>query len=251
MQVEGGSLGCQVTRRAGRATIECRPAGALKGRYGTFLTDRSITVARYRSSRTAQVVFTAKHRGGYRVCGRSSRADAGRRELPVKLALLGVIACCAVVFAAAQGDGEKRAPAAARARRSPGPARPAPCTPGGPSRYRVPRGAIHVSTAAELQNALRHRSRSAIVLANGTYSSRRPFINSSATSSTRPRLGRAVLRAGLSLGGNEGDGGGARPRPRGRRERSPPHRRRRRYRGLGYRARTRASSTPGSMATPR
>jgi hypothetical protein len=74
MQVEGGSLGCQVTRRAGRATIECRPEGALKGRYGTFLTRRTVTVARYRSSRTAQVVFTARHRGGYRVCGRSSRA---------------------------------------------------------------------------------------------------------------------------------------------------------------------------------
>ena len=74
MQVEGGSLGCQVTRRAGRATIECRPAGALKGRYGTFLTHGNVTVARYRSSRTAQVVFTAKHRGGYRVCGRSAAA---------------------------------------------------------------------------------------------------------------------------------------------------------------------------------
>ena len=74
MKVEGGSLGCQVTRRAGRATIECRPGGALKGRYGTFLTHRTVTVARYRSSRTAQVVFTARHRGGYRVCGGSSRA---------------------------------------------------------------------------------------------------------------------------------------------------------------------------------
>jgi hypothetical protein len=74
MQVEGGSLGCQITRRAGRATIECRPGGALKGRYGTFLTHRTVTVARYRSSRTAQVVFTARHRGGYRVCGGSSRA---------------------------------------------------------------------------------------------------------------------------------------------------------------------------------
>jgi hypothetical protein len=74
MQVDGGSLGCQVTRRAGRATIECRPAGALKGRYGTFLTKRAVTVARYRSRRIAQVVFTAKHRGGYRVCGKSSRA---------------------------------------------------------------------------------------------------------------------------------------------------------------------------------
>jgi hypothetical protein len=74
IRVDGGSLGCQVTRRSGRATIECRPAGALKGRYGTFLNNRTATVARYRSSRTAQVVFTAKHRGGYRVCGKSSRA---------------------------------------------------------------------------------------------------------------------------------------------------------------------------------
>jgi hypothetical protein len=74
MKVEGGSLGCQVTRRAGRATIECRPAGMLKGRYGTFLNNRTATVARYRSSRTARVVFTARHRGGYRVCGKSSRA---------------------------------------------------------------------------------------------------------------------------------------------------------------------------------
>src|SRR3954453_17143628 len=83
MQLEGGSLGCQVTRRAGRATIECRPGGALKGRYGAFLTRRPAPVPRYRSSRTAQVVFTARHRGGYRVCGgssRAARAAASRRR---------------------------------------------------------------------------------------------------------------------------------------------------------------------------
>src|SRR3954453_10995193 len=74
MQLEGGSLGCQVTRRAGRATIECRPGGALKGRYGAFLTRRTVTVARYRSSRTAQVVCAASHGGGYLVSGGSSQA---------------------------------------------------------------------------------------------------------------------------------------------------------------------------------
>ena len=81
LRLEDGSLGCQVTRRAGRAVIECRPAGALRGRYGTFLSDRTLTVARFRSSRTAQVVFTAKHKGGWRACSRparSARAAAGR-----------------------------------------------------------------------------------------------------------------------------------------------------------------------------
>lgn len=76
MQVEGGTLGCQVTRRAGRVGIECRPAGALRGSYGTFLTSRTATVARFRSSRTAQVVFTARHKGGWRACGKPSRASA-------------------------------------------------------------------------------------------------------------------------------------------------------------------------------
>jgi hypothetical protein len=75
MRVEGASLGCQVTRRSGRVVIECRPAGSLRGRYGTFLSDRTATVARFRSSRTAQVVFTAKHRGGWRACGVSPRAS--------------------------------------------------------------------------------------------------------------------------------------------------------------------------------
>ncbi len=78
MQVEGGSLGCQVTRRSGRIFIECRPAGKLRGRYGTFLSDRTATVARFRSSRTAQVVFTARHGAGWRVCGTPRRATASR-----------------------------------------------------------------------------------------------------------------------------------------------------------------------------
>jgi len=80
LRLEDGSLGCQVTRRAGHAVLECRPAGAPRGRYGTFLSDRTLTVARFRSSRTAQIVFTAKHKGGWRACGkpaRTARAAAG------------------------------------------------------------------------------------------------------------------------------------------------------------------------------
>ena len=80
LRLEDSSLGCQVTRRDGRAVIECRPAGPLRGRYGSFLSDRTLTVARFRSSHTAQVVFTAKHKGGWRACSkpaRRSRAAAG------------------------------------------------------------------------------------------------------------------------------------------------------------------------------
>jgi hypothetical protein len=79
MRVADGSLGCQVTRRAGRTVIECRPAGALRGRYGTFLSDRTLTVARFRTNRTAQIVFTARHRRGWRACGKSSRAARAAR----------------------------------------------------------------------------------------------------------------------------------------------------------------------------
>jgi hypothetical protein len=76
MRVEGASLGCQVTRRAARVVVECRPAGALRGRYGTLLSNRTATVARFRSSRTARVVFSAKHRGGWRACREPASASA-------------------------------------------------------------------------------------------------------------------------------------------------------------------------------
>ena len=73
MRVEDGSVGCQVTRRAGRTVVECRPSGALKGRYGAFVSNRTVSVARFRTNRTAQVVFTARHKRGWRTCGKSSR----------------------------------------------------------------------------------------------------------------------------------------------------------------------------------
>jgi hypothetical protein len=79
IRVEGAAMGCQVTRRAGRPVIECRRDGALSGTYGTFMSDRTLTVARFRSSRTAQTILTARHGGGWRACGvtaRRSRAAA-------------------------------------------------------------------------------------------------------------------------------------------------------------------------------
>jgi hypothetical protein len=79
VQVEGAGLGCQATRRGGRPTIECRVAGRVEKTYGTFLTERTAKVARFRSAETAQTIFTAKHRGGFRTCPgsrRSARAAA-------------------------------------------------------------------------------------------------------------------------------------------------------------------------------
>jgi hypothetical protein len=82
LRVEGAAMGCQVTRRGGRPVIECRRDGPLAGTYGTFMSARKLTVARFRSSHTAQTILTARHGGGWRACGstaRTSRAAAVRR----------------------------------------------------------------------------------------------------------------------------------------------------------------------------
>ena len=77
-----------------------------------------------------------------------------------------------------------------------------------PSTYRVPEGAMRVSTSAELRAALARRHARRIVLAPGTYRSPRPFLNPHGHRLYAARLGTVVLEAGLSLGGNEGRGGG-------------------------------------------
>jgi hypothetical protein len=123
----------------------------------------------------------------------------------VKVLLAGFVAAIAVLLLA--GDREQGAvPDAVRAHagnRAAPPARPAP-----PARYHVPRRAIRVSTGNELRAALAARSRRAIVLAPGTYRGTRPFLNEHGHRLYAARLGRSVLRAGLSLGGNAGRGGG-------------------------------------------
>ena len=75
-RVDGAPLGCQVTRRGGRPTIECRRGGSVAKTYGTFLDTRGLTVARFKNSTTAQTILTAKHRGSWRVCSSKARRSA-------------------------------------------------------------------------------------------------------------------------------------------------------------------------------
>jgi len=76
MAVEGAPIGCQVARRDGRIVIDCRRAGRLAGTYGTLIDERRVRVARFRSSDTAKVVFTGKHRGRARRCDRDAAKKA-------------------------------------------------------------------------------------------------------------------------------------------------------------------------------
>jgi hypothetical protein len=68
VEVEGGAVGCKVVQQGDRAALDCRRAGQLAGSYGTLLDDRRARVVRFKSSKTAKVVFTAKHRGSARRC---------------------------------------------------------------------------------------------------------------------------------------------------------------------------------------
>ena len=81
--VPGAKIGCQVTRRGGSVFVECRRAGKARGTYGTFISSRTVRVAKFRSSRTAQVVFTARQHGKWRACGgRASMARAAAQGCP-------------------------------------------------------------------------------------------------------------------------------------------------------------------------
>jgi hypothetical protein len=104
-------------------------------------------------------------------------------------------ACGLLLLLDGEGD-HAESPAAGR---TAPPVRPAP-----PERYHVPRGAIRVSTSRQLHAALASAARRTIVLAAGVYESRRPFLNPYGHGIYAARRGRAVLRAGLSLGGNTG-----------------------------------------------
>jgi len=86
--------------------------------------------------------------------------------------------------------------------------RPFVTPPRPPATYRVPAGAVRVSTSAQLRAALARHKAQRIVLAAGTYRSRRPFLNPYGHRLYAAKLGAVVLKAGLSLGGNHGRGGG-------------------------------------------
>jgi hypothetical protein len=73
-----------------------------------------------------------------------------------------------------------------------------------PKGYRVPRHALRISSSSRLVAALADHRRETIVLASGTYDSPRPFLDREGDRIYAARLGRAVLRAGIVLGSNNG-----------------------------------------------
>jgi hypothetical protein len=111
-------------------------------------------------------------------------------------ALITCAAACGLVLLLNGEDDRAESPAAGR----PAP----PVRPAAPARYHVPRDAIRVSTSRQLHAALARAARRTIVIAAGAYESRRPFLNPNGHRIYAARRGRAVLRAGLSLGGNTG-----------------------------------------------
>jgi hypothetical protein len=92
----------------------------------------------------------------------------------------------------------------------PGPeaSKPDPVRPTPPSRYVVPPGAVRVTTSAKLSRVLKRTRPTNIALANGVYGGRGPFLNPHGHRLYAANLGGAVLRVGLSLGGNAGRPGG-------------------------------------------
>lgn len=118
-----------------------------------------------------------------------------------------VVGLSAVVAAlAAQQGGAKSG--REQIQRSAAGARPPPVRARPPRPYRLPSGAVRVSTANGLRGALRVSRPTAIVLAPGIYGGESPFRNVHGHRLYALRPGRSVLRAGLSMGGNEGVGGG-------------------------------------------
>jgi hypothetical protein len=77
-----------------------------------------------------------------------------------------------------------------------------------PSTYALPAGAVNVATSAQLITALASGTASDIVLANGIYDNATPFYNVSGHRLYAATLGGAVLRAGITMGGNWGPGNG-------------------------------------------
>jgi hypothetical protein len=122
----------------------------------------------------------------------------------VKLAavLFAIVALLVVSFGRGQRD-EPSGSASGAPARAAAPVHPAP--PGG---YALPRGAVRVRSGHGLRRALARPGSRPIVLAPGEYTGARPFLNPNGRALYAARQGRALLRAGLSMGGNSGRGGG-------------------------------------------
>jgi hypothetical protein len=71
VRVDGTGIGCRVTRLShyeGRTFLDCRRSGALAGTYATLLGEREVAVLRFVNTRTAKVVFRARHKGTHLRC---------------------------------------------------------------------------------------------------------------------------------------------------------------------------------------
>jgi hypothetical protein len=79
-----------------------------------------------------------------------------------------------------------------------------PATAKPPRGYRAPRGAVRVSSSAQLRAALANPRRRNVVLAAGVYDNPRPFSSRFGHRIYAARLGKAVLRAGISIGAGSG-----------------------------------------------
>jgi hypothetical protein len=115
-----------------------------------------------------------------------------RIVLLVLAVVLGAVALAAVFSGA--DDASVDATASPRQ-----PARPKP-----PAAYGVPRGAVRVSSSAQLRAALANRRRRDVVLAAGVYDNPRPFSSRFGHRIYAARLGKTVFRAGISIGAASG-----------------------------------------------
>jgi hypothetical protein len=71
VRVDGAGIGCRVTRLSqygGRTFLDCRRSGPLAGTYATLLGEREVSVIRFINTRTAKVVFRARHKGTHQRC---------------------------------------------------------------------------------------------------------------------------------------------------------------------------------------
>jgi hypothetical protein len=119
------------------------------------------------------------------------------------LALLVALLSLAVVGLTRGDDKELAEPDPGPETSKPDPVRPMP-----PSRYTVPPRAVRVTTSAQLAGVLKRTRPTNVVLADGVYGGPGPFLNPHGHRLYAAHQGRAVLRVGLSLGGNAGLPGG-------------------------------------------